>query len=691
MIFTAGRAGLSIFFFLLCCGLPAQATITVLHQDLHIILVPGEQRLEGNARLTVQRESAGDFELYLAEQAQVLEVTVDERPAKYRFAGGRLSVRLAGKGPSLVQIQYRARFADAVPEDPVHAEDPGYGVAATIGQQGVFLGGGVPWYPQPAGVIPSMRLRVEAPAGTEAVTAGRRTERCTVDGRNYSVWSIEHPLRSLSLAAGPYTVGEMDVAGIPVYTYFYAESAELAATYQRAAAGYLQLYQQLFGPYPFAKFAVVENFFPTGYGFPSWTLLGSTVVRLPFIVETSLGHEIAHSWWGNGVWVDYRRGNWSEGLTTYVAEHLYKERESAEAAREHRLKILRDYAALVTPERDFPLRTFTSRTTAAGQAIGYGKATMVFHMLRQTVGEEVFWGGLREIATSRLFQETSWDDFAATYSRKSGQDLAPFFAQWLDRPGAPQLALQEVQSRSSQTGHQVTGRLLQRRPTYSLLVPMRLRHAGGADEITVVLDEEQSAWSMASVAQPEQLQVDPEVHLFRQLDPAELPPTVNVIRGSDRLLVIAADHLPEETLTTARILLAALRQNQAPLIRERDVAVGQLSGRDLLFFGWPSRPELRPPLPAGWQLAADGFTADGQRYEQPQAALFAVFAHPQEQERAAAVLLPLSPAAATDTVRRIPHYGRYSYLVFVDGDNRAKETWPITISPTQHNFQEVPR
>ena len=62
------------------------------------------------------------------------------------------------------------------------------------------------------------------------------------------------------------------------------------------------------------------------------------MIRLPFIMHTSLGHEIAHCWWGNGVYVDYEKGNWSEGLTTYVADYLYKERASLGQAREYRLR-----------------------------------------------------------------------------------------------------------------------------------------------------------------------------------------------------------------------------------------------------------------------------------------------------------------------------------------------------------------
>ena len=108
-------------------------------------------------------------------------------------------------------------------------------------------------------------------------------------------------------------------------TYMFPKSNHLSQSYLDAIAKYISQYEALFGPYPFDKFAVVENFFSTGYGFPSYTLLGSRVIRLPFIIHTSLGHEIAHCWWGNGVYVDYAQGNWSEGLTTYVSDVRFKE------------------------------------------------------------------------------------------------------------------------------------------------------------------------------------------------------------------------------------------------------------------------------------------------------------------------------------------------------------------------------
>src|SRR5690606_3013180 len=112
-------------------------------------------------------------------------------------------------------------------------------------------------------------------------------------------------------------------------TFTYADTdSSIYNRYLRGTGRYLDLYEEQIGPYPFAKFALVENFWQTGFGMPSFTLLGDRVIRLPFILDTSYGHEILHNWWGNGVFVNVEEGNWCEGLTTYGADYAYKEQES---------------------------------------------------------------------------------------------------------------------------------------------------------------------------------------------------------------------------------------------------------------------------------------------------------------------------------------------------------------------------
>ena len=246
-------------------------------------------------------------------------------------------------------------------------------------------------------------------------------------------------------------------------------------------ARYLNFYSDLFGPYPFEKFAVVENFFPTGYGFPSFTLLGSSIIRLPFIIDTSFPHEIAHSWWGNAIQVDQSEGNWSEGLVTYLADYLLKERRSPAEGRDYRMQLLTDYAALVAPDNDFPLSGFTSRIDPASRAIGYGKGAMVFHMIRTEIGDRAFFGALREICRERLYRSATWGDFERAFSRSSGRDLSSFMKQWLTRPGGPHLALSNVTRRREGSGWTVSGTVVQTAPFYehAAAAPAGDRRAAG--------------------------------------------------------------------------------------------------------------------------------------------------------------------------------------------------------------------
>ncbi len=668
---------------------PVLAAPSIRHLDLQILLQPETETLRGDAILTVLTDGASQLELQLAPRVLIESVSLAGHPLSYEWQGGRLrfSVPAAMRRDEIpISIRYVGAFGDPVPENPVHSEDPTYGVAATIGPRGIFLVGGAGWYPSLPGGPFTFRLRLETPAGIEGVTSGRLVERGAHNGRNYSVWEATTPQTALSLAAGPYRIRTEQSFGIPLYAYFYPEAEKLSETYLRAAKGYLQLYVGLFGPYPFEKFAVVENFFPTGYGFPGWTLLGSTVVPLPFIVETSLGHEIAHSWWGNGVRVAPKGGNWSEGLTTYLADHLYKERSSAAEGREYRLKILRSYASLVPREKDFPLSAFASRTSKATQAVGYGKGAMVFHMARKMVGDQAFWGGLRTLAAERMFQSAGWDDFARAFGEAGHIDLRPFFRQWVEAPGAPTLNLEGVAVHQGSEGWTVTGTIVQSLPAYALSIPLRLETEGGELLSTVAADGERTPFVLQSTAAPHRLLLDPDVDLFRRLSVDEIPPTVNALRASRTLVVVKATGLHEEGLAAGRTLLAALRQESAPVHAEENVTAAVLQGHDILWLGVPRDAALRPPLPPGLSLAPDGFTLDGHTFSRGGASLFVSLTDSADTGRTLALYLPQTAPEAAVVARKIPHYGNDSYLVFVGDRMQLRGTWETGHSPLIQEF-----
>ena len=660
------------------------------HHDLQIILDPAENRLEGFDTITIGPAAPADVVLYLSEKATGLNLLVDDRPAPFSFENGRLHLKpVKGKAsdPLRISLKYTAVFDDPVPVMPANTDNPGYGVSGTISPQGTLLLYGAGWYPHIDAERVTFSLNVEAPVGVVAVTAGRSLGHRTNGGRTFSKWAIDHPVRGLSLSAARYQVREETIGRVTAATYFLTQSADLSGPYIAATGRYLRLYESLFGPYPFDKFAVVENFFPTGYGFPSYTLLGSRVLRLPFIIDTSLGHEIAHCWWGNGVYVDSAGGNWSEGLTTYVADYLYIERESEQAAREYRRKILRNYATLVTPANDFPISRFQSRFNPVTKVIGYDKCAMVFHMLRRFIGEEAFWGALRDIYQKYLFRPASWQQLRESFERRSGTDLNVFFRQWVDRSGAPLPALEDVAAMPAGSGWSVTGAVSQATSDFDFNVSLVLEAAAGAAVVRRLdVGGKKAPFVLDATGLPVALTVDPDYNLFRRLYPSEIPPSINTIKSASSLVVITAADLAGDIKKAADTLLQSLGVENYRVVAEDRLDVNAIGESDLLLIGLPSRADLLSAVDGRVTLTKQSFEMEGVTYKNPADVFFGVFTPSGGTRRATALFFPLSSEYAELVARKITHYGSYSYLAFSRGQNQAKGVWPTLASPLIHRW-----
>jgi hypothetical protein len=410
----------------------SSASAAAVDHHLKVILDPARQRLSATDRLTIPA-GPSSVAFRMAAHLSIDALFVNGQAAAYTQAHDRVTVALDASGEAVdITIAYSGTFDDQAPVEPLNTDNPGYGVTGTIGDQGTMLLAGAGWYPDAEGLEDRYALVVDAPEGTVAVTSGTPGTVVSEGDRTLSHWSTGITHRGLPLVAGPYTISQRRFGNVTAATYFSAELQHLSNAYLASTGRYLKLYASLFGPYPHDQFAVVENFFPTGYGFSSFTLMGRRVLALPFIRHTSLGHEIAHCWWGNGVLVDASQGNWSEALTTYVADYLFKERSGD--GRAHRRQWLRNYASLVAPSRDIPLSRFMQRTDPVTRVVGYEKGAMVFHMLRKSLGDDIFWAALRDVAHRKRFKAVAWSDLQSAFEAHSGRSLGPYFDQWLFRP-----------------------------------------------------------------------------------------------------------------------------------------------------------------------------------------------------------------------------------------------------------------
>ncbi len=661
------------------------------HHNLAVELAPDAHRLSGKDDILIRTAPGRELVFQLSPRAAGIEVMVNGQPRKTAFENGRLLVALQPDeqtAPVQVTISYSAVFDDPAPRRPVNTDNPGYGVTGTIAPRGTFLLPGAGWYPVLAQQQATYTLKVTAPAGVVAVTAGRSMGRRTAAGKTVCAWAVDYPVRGLSLSAARYVVDEKAVGPVTAATYLMPNNRHLATSYLDAIARYIKLYSDLFGPYPFQKFAVVENFFPTGFGFASYTLLGGTVLRLPFIIHTSLAHEIAHCWWGNGVYVDYRRGNWCEGLTTYVSDYLLKEKQSAAAARNYRLQWLRSFSVLVQPADDFALSRFESRQDPVTKAIGYDKGAMVFHMLRRLLGENAFWGALQDIYRQRLFKPTSWSDLQHGFERQSKRRLQRFFDQWVKRRGAPRFSLEAVRARPRGSIWQVSGRIVQQKPFYDFPLLLEIVDPTARSTRKINITGPSTAFEMTSPGRPLRLAADPDFDVFRRLDPHEIPPAVNRLKSSSSVIMVLSDPPAPGLRKSARILADALGLANYRIINENKITRSQWQQNDVVLIGLPGRRDLMPPMPAAVKIQPAFFSVNQIVYNQPADVFFGVFKHPDSPgRRVVALFLPLSDAEADIVAAKITHYGKYSYLVFRQAKNMDRGLWPVGNSPLVHTWK----
>ena len=69
--------------------------------------------------------------------------------------------------------------------------------------------------------------------------------------------------------------------------------------------------------------------------------------------------------------------------------------------------------------------------TAADRTLVYDKGAYVLHLLREELGEQAFWAGIRHFTRSYFGKSVTTADFQAAMEHASGKNLTGFFARWI--------------------------------------------------------------------------------------------------------------------------------------------------------------------------------------------------------------------------------------------------------------------
>ncbi len=613
--------------------------------DLDVSFDIPDSKVTGVAKITVQATQ----ELRLATGAlRIIQVSLNGKRIDAKVKDGNMEVRPLESG--VLAISYEGVF-----KSNKTGGGQNYGVIPDIiNSQGISLTG--VWYPRPE-ALSVYALSATLPHGYEAVSEAEGISITKAEAGTSTIFTFAfpHPLDGIHLiATDRYDVLQDTVHGIELFAYFFREDKKLAETYIQHAKKYIELYEKLLTPYPYKRFSIVENFLPTGYSMPTFTLLGQDVIKLPFIVETSLGHEILHQWFGNSLYIDFEKGNWAEGLTTYLADHLYEEQKGK--GWEYRKQILIDYESYVNEKNEFSLREFRERTDFASRAIGYGKAAMVFHMLKEVMGEENFYQALKDVINEKRFQRASWDDFEGACGKAAKKDLGWFFKQWVEGKGLPSLRLDDVALLQNGDKYAVKFAVTQGPKPYLLSLPVTdiYLHDGNKTEL-LTIDSEKNSFDGLLDRMPEKVSIDENYDVARRLGREELPPVIVRLLGDEKPIIV----LPVNRRDVYTSVVETFRGRGGVEREASDVKNGDVKSASLIILGHDN------PLIARLYGAVDipdaGFSV-------------IVKENPWNPQKVVCIIHAKSREEVVDAISKIPHYGKYSALTFDKGRNVSKKT-----------------
>ena len=239
------------------------------------------------------------------------------------------------------------------------------------------------------------------------------------DGTTVTRWHLDEPAASylVTVAIRDFRETRDRSDGRPM-TYWTPRARPVRRL--RAAADELDWIEDRLGPYPFSSLGIVLVDSRSGMETQTMITLGTTdYTTSPGVIV----HEMVHQWYGNQVTpVDWRDVWMNEGMAMYLQP----------AWQADRANVARDRAGRVRPGEaaaaPSPGRRRTTTATFGGGNVYYSPALM-WHELRERLGEEEFWSGVP------AWPERTKRQRGTTTSPPGGPSApartSPFFDAWL--------------------------------------------------------------------------------------------------------------------------------------------------------------------------------------------------------------------------------------------------------------------
>jgi len=430
--------------------------IDVLDYDVRLVLPDTGAFLRGDVTVTARRApTAARLRLDLVDSMQVRTVEVNGARVRASHASNSLYVPLPPAASDTVRVRV---VYDGVASD---------GLVVRKDAQGRWTWFGDNWPNRTRQWLPTVdhpsdkatvSWTVRAPERNVVVANGASlgATHVTVGGRRLleTRWRETKPIPPylMVIAAGPMSRYDLpsstchhgeDGECVQQSVYVMPENRGWLPGVFTTTDGIVSLYERLVAPFPYEKLAHLQS--STRFGGmenASAIFYDGRLFPAQKVSDDLLAHETAHQWFGDAVTEREWAHLWlSEGFATYFAA-LWDRQARGETGYRARLaklraNILTDSAVAQRPVID----TAQTDYMALLNANSYDKGGFVLSMLHRELGDSAFFRGIRSYYLAHRHGNAVSDDLRVALEQSSGRSLAPFFDQWLRRPGYAEPAL----------------------------------------------------------------------------------------------------------------------------------------------------------------------------------------------------------------------------------------------------------
>jgi aminopeptidase N len=381
-------------------------------------------------------------------------VRVDSKPAQFTHQNGKLEVKLAeAANPGtriVIEVVYQGK-----PKDGLIMTKDKSGQPSAVGDNWPNrVHHWIPSFDHPSAKA-TVTFNITAAPGQEVVANGKlQNIHANADGNRTWTYSTAVPIPPycMIIAVGDFTrLQPGERTPTPLTYYVPGADSSVAMKGFAPAIPSVQYFNEIVAPYPYEKLALIVGATQFGGMENSSAIVFTSTMfdpkprakisrrfGIPNGTVNLIAHEIAHQWFGDSVTESTWSDLWlSEGFATYFAGLFVERYEGEEAFREYMKQAAQTAFEYEKKNRTPIFDRDTENLMNLLNPNNYQKGAWVLHMLRSSLGDEVFFRGIRDYYHAHEDRTASTEDLRAALEKASGKDLKNFFQRWVYGVGHP--------------------------------------------------------------------------------------------------------------------------------------------------------------------------------------------------------------------------------------------------------------